>query len=134
MWKGIASSRRRTLSWEVAAGKKKSQQGQAGKGRETWLGIKRGLQTIPRRIKKKNMKQGIANSWQGTLSGEIKAGKTKMCQRRPQALWGFTEDHQGDLLNRRLRCQCRKIHKVQGKNHGHYTGFLWEKTLSYKIQ
>ena len=102
MWKGIASSRRRTLSWEVAAGKKKSQQGQAGKGRETWLGIKRGLQTIPRRIKKKNMKQGIANSWQGTLSGEIKAGKTKMRQRCPQERWGFKKERREDLQNRQL--------------------------------
>ena len=85
-------------------------------------------------MKKKKTRQGIANSRKGTLSGEIKAGKTKILRRRPQACWGFTEERQEDLQNRQLRCQRREIHQMQEQKHGHYTGYLWEETISYKIQ
>ena len=55
-------------------------------------------------MKKKKTQQGTTNSWKGTLSGEIMAGETKMLQRLPHTRWGFTEEQQEDLQNRRLRC------------------------------
>ena len=80
-------------------------EGNAKKGRGTWPGMQQDYQTKQKRRKKKNMRQGIVNSQQGTLLGEIKARKTKMSRRRPQARWGLMEEGQDDLPNRRLRFQ-----------------------------
>ena len=113
MRKGIASSRQRTPSGGVTAGQNRAQQGHTRKGRGTWPGMQRGWQTIPRRMKNKKTRQGIANSRRETLSGEVTAGETKMRQRWPQARWGFPEERQEDLQNRQLRCHHSAIHKVQ---------------------
>ena len=64
--------------------------GWAQKGWGTWMGTQRGYQTSPKRRKKKNKQQEIANILQGTLLGEIKAGKTKMSPK-----------HAGDSFTRR---------------------------------
>ena len=48
-------------------------------------GYATGLVNEPEEEEENKMRQVIANSWQGTLLEEIKAGKTKMSRRRPQA-------------------------------------------------
>ena len=122
MWKAIESSRRGTLSGEVTAGQKRSQRGHVHKGQGAWRGMQRGWQAIPSRMKKNRMRQGITNSRQGTLSGEVTAGENKILQRRPQARWGFPEERQEDLQNRQLRCQRMEIHQVKKQRYRHYTG------------
>ena len=62
IWKGIANSRRQTLSGEVTYGKKKARLGHARKGRGTWTDMQRDHRTKQKRRKKKNMRQGIAKS------------------------------------------------------------------------
>ena len=77
MREGITIIQRGNLSGEVTASKTnvaRERSERAG----TWPVIQQGWQTIPRRIKKKNMQQGISSSWKGTLSGEVTAGEMKM--------------------------------------------------------
>ena len=69
--------------------KKIARRGQARRGRGTWTGMQQGRQTRVRRTKEKRMRQGIAISRRGALSGEVTAGETKVRQRRPHAHWGF---------------------------------------------
>ena len=114
--KGIASSRRRTLSGEVAAGKNKSRRGNAREKGETWMGMQRDYRTNQKRRKKKNMMREFTNSRQGTLSGEIKAWKTKMSRHWPQARWLFTEEGQENLPNRQLRYQRKGKKQIRTKS------------------
>ena len=76
---GIASSHKGNLSGKVTAGQKKLWRGHAHKGQGTWPGMRRGLRASPMWMKEKKMRQGIANSRQGTFSGQLTAGETKMC-------------------------------------------------------
>ena len=122
MRQGIEISRRGTLSGEVTAGQKRVQRGHARKGQRTWTVIQQGRQTIPKSIMKKKMRQVIASSRRGNLSGEVTPGETKMRRRRPYAHWEFPEEQREDLQNRQLHFQRRAIHPVHGKNHRHYTG------------
>ena len=86
------------------------------------MGMQEEYLTNQKKRKNNNMWRGISNSCQGTLLGEIKAGKTKMSRRWPQARWGFAEERQGDLPNMRLHCQRKEINKMQGNKQEHYIG------------
>ena len=74
---------------EVTAGQNRARRGHPHRGRVTWSVMQWVRLTIPRRIKERNIRQGIAGGWRGTLSGEVTDGNTKMFRRRSHTRWGF---------------------------------------------
>ena len=87
---GFASRRKGTLSGEVTVGHKRVRQRHACRGQGTCPGMQRGRQTIPRRMKKMKMRQGIASSRRGTLSVEVTARQKRAWRghtRREKGTW-----------------------------------------------
>ena len=80
--KGTKSSKKHTWKRLRSTGsvQKRAQQGHTLRRQGAWPDIRPEYQTIPRKMRKKKIRKGIASSRRQTLSGEVVARKNKARQ------------------------------------------------------